>query len=176
MNAILSNAGRLALLCGVAGLILAVAYIGLAPAIAAGVDAELSGAVDSVAGGARAGAAVPVAGRDHIARYYPLETGPGAVAGYVVLLRGQGYAGEITLIASYTPSGEIQRARFLDRQSGPPTAPRNRARGLLSAFVGSGAAGAGSAQVVSGASVSFFAVREMLAAGSDFVRSLGANK
>jgi len=176
MNTIFSTAGRLALLCGVAGLLLAVTYIGLSPAIAASSDAVLNSAVKTVSGGASVGAAVNVTGRSHVVLYYPLAAGSTSASGYVLLLRGEGYAGEINLVARYAPSGEVVQARFFDRHSGPPAAPRNPARGLLRAFEGKNGAAAGPTQAVSGATVSFIAARQMLAAGSDFVRSLGAKE
>ncbi|WP_455382977.1 FMN-binding protein [Salinispira pacifica] len=186
MNTLLSTAGRLTLMCAAAGFLISLTYIALAPAISESSEAPVAEAVASLSGTAVPGTFVPVADGPGITGYYPLEGESGGPAGYILLLRGSGFSGPVTVAAAFTPSGEITGIRLLRSESGPPSLPGRPLTRILAIFAGTGASRAvpasidalppSEAQAVSGATVSFVTLSRLFTLGADFVRSRGGEQ
>lgn len=106
-----------------------------------------------------------------------------SVAGYVVGLSTPGYGGQMTLVASYTSSGEMLFAQLLTHNETPGLGKKAEQEGYMDKFKGSGTEKAvptsksmlsdADAQAVSGSSVTFTAIAKAIAAGSEYVKNLG---
>ncbi|MGI6436905.1 MAG: FMN-binding protein [Sphaerochaeta sp.] len=104
-------------------------------------------------------------------------------AGYILGLKGAGYGGEMTLVASYNTAGEILRVQLLSHNETPGLGKKAENEGYMDKFEGTGAAQAvptnksmlnsEDAAAVSGSTVTFVAIGKALEAGSRYVIGLG---
>ena len=118
--------------------------------------------------------------------YYLELKDSGELKGYIVGLKGAGYGGQLTLVASYTVKGEMLFAKMLTNSETPGLGKKSEAKGYMDKFKGTGAEkpvptnksmlSADDAAAVSGASVTFAAIGKALAGGSEYVKSLGGAK
>lgn len=106
--------------------------------------------------------------------------------GYIVGLKGAGYGGELTLVASYTLEGEMLFAKMLTNSETPGLGKKSEQEGYMDKFKGSGSAKAvpttkdmlegPDAASVSGSSVTFMAIGKAIRGGSNYVKTLGGSK
>ena len=106
--------------------------------------------------------------------------------GYIVGLKGSGYGGELTLVASYTLDGEMLFAKMLTNSETPGLGKKSEQEGYMDKFKGTGSKKAvpvtkdmlGSSDVasVSGSSVTFMAIGKAIQGGSAYVKTLGGQK
>ncbi|MFA6682227.1 MAG: FMN-binding protein [Sphaerochaeta sp.] len=113
-------------------------------------------------------------------------TQEGEKRGYIVGLKGSGYGGELTLVASYTVEGEMLFAKMLTNSETPGLGKKSEKEGYMDKFKGTGSSkavptskdmlGSSDAAAVSGSSVTFMAVGKALQGGSAYVKTLGGQK
>ncbi len=106
--------------------------------------------------------------------------------GYIVGLRGAGYGGDLTLVASYTLEGEMLFAKMLTNSETPGLGKKSEQEGYMDMFKGTGSAkavpttkdmlGSTDAAAVSGSSVTFMAIGKAIQGGSAYVKTLGGSK
>jgi electron transport complex protein RnfG len=122
---------------------------------------------------------------DFVSYLYPLSE-DGETKGYILGLRGSGYGGALTLVASYTVDGTNLAAKMLTNSETPGLGKKSEDEGYMDKFKGTGAErpvpttksmlSDDDAAAVSGASVTFAGVGKAIAGGSEFVKRLGGTK
>ncbi|MDY0288002.1 MAG: FMN-binding protein [Sphaerochaeta sp.] len=156
-----------------------------APVIA---QAELENetrALEAVSNGWTVGGQQRVASVPFVQYSLPL-TEAGQTKGYIVGLKGAGYAGELTMVASYTLQGEMLFAKMLTNSETPGLGKKSEREGYMDMFKGTGSAkavpttkdmlAASDASAVSGSSVTFMAIGKAIQGGSEYVKTLGGSK
>lgn len=113
-------------------------------------------------------------------------TQEGERRGYIVGLKGAGYGGDLTMVASYTVEGEMLFAKMLTNSETPGLGKKSEKEGYMDKFKGTGSAKAvpttkdmlssTDAAAVSGSSVTFMAIGKALQGGSAYVKTLGGTK
>ncbi|WP_320130840.1 FMN-binding protein [uncultured Sphaerochaeta sp.] len=121
-----------------------------------------------------------------IVSYYLGLSDNGETKGYIVGLKGSGYGGQLTMVASYSINGEMLSAKMLTNSETPGLGKKSENPGYMDKFKGTGGKKAvptnksmlstEDASAVSGASVTFAALGKAIAGGSEFVKSLGGTK
>ncbi len=107
----------------------------------------------------------------------------GEKRGYIVGLRGSGYGGQLTLVASYTTEGEMLFAKMLTNNETPGLGKKSEQEGYMDKFRGTGSdrsvpttkdmLAPAEAAAVSGSSVTFMAIGKAIQGGSAYVKTLG---
>ena len=179
--------GKLAVICIIAAVVLALINAVTAPVIVENRARALREGLLAVAREAELdspvlGEQVAVESVDQVNGYYPLLQ-DGAVAGYVVQLVGVGYGGDMALLAGYYPDGELFGARLMENQETPGLGKKAEDPGYMDMFLGHGGTDKIPVQkgdldpqvadAITGATITFLGVARALAAGSEFV-SAGA--
>ncbi len=107
----------------------------------------------------------------------------GEKRGYIVGLKGSGYGGQLTLVASYTTEGEMLFAKMLTNSETPGLGKKSEQEGYMDKFKGTGSdrsvpttkdmLNSSEAAAVSGSSVTFMAIGKAIQGGSAYVKTLG---
>ncbi|MGE4454103.1 MAG: FMN-binding protein [Sphaerochaeta sp.] len=142
-------------------------------------------ALESVSAGYAFGEQEMVAENKYVSYSIDL-TDNGELVGYIIGLQSAGYGGQMTLVASYTLSGELLASQLLNHSETPGLGAKAADASYMDMFKGSGSEtpvptskdmlSDSEAQAVSGASVTFTAVGKALDAGSAYVKELGGAK
>ena len=145
-----------------------------------------SQALAPLSGGMTIGDETPGGGDEMVSSYYPLSKGD-KVGGYILTLKGSGYGGEFTLLASYLTSGEVISAKMLSDSETPGLGKKSEEDWYMEMFRGTGTAdrpvptskgmlSKANSDAVSGASVTFGGVSKCIAYGSAYVVRKGGAK
>jgi electron transport complex protein RnfG len=173
---------RLAAICTVAALILALVNTVTAPAIEANRQEALQEALRQLVGDAPVGdrQAVPEEASEVVRGYYPVD---GGSQGYVLELVGSGYGGDMQILAGYRGDGEVFSAVLMQNTETPGLGKEAENPSYMEMFVGHGGDGdvptstsdlePAEADAVSGATLTFLGIARALEAGSDYVASGG---
>ncbi len=131
------------------------------------------------------GEQVAVEGVPYVLYRVPLTEGS-EERGYIIGLKGSGYGGELTLVASYTAEGEMLFAKMLTNSETPGLGKKSEQEGYMDMFKGTGSTkavpttkdmlGPSDAAAVSGSSVTFMAIGKAIQGGSAYVKTLGGSK
>ncbi|MBI9093263.1 MAG: FMN-binding protein [Sphaerochaeta sp.] len=142
-------------------------------------------ALEAVSNGWTIGEQVDAKGVPYVMYSIPL-TQEGETSGYIVGLKGAGYGGEMTMVASYTTEGDMLFAKMLTNSETPGLGKKSEKEGYMDKFKGTGSAkavptsknmlGSSEAASVSGSSVTFMAVGKAIQGGSAYVKTLGGQK
>ncbi|MCK9286597.1 MAG: FMN-binding protein [Sphaerochaetaceae bacterium] len=119
-----------------------------------------------------------------ILEYYQLMNASNGIEGYIVMVLGSGYGGEMTVLASYAVDGSVMAAKLLGNAETPGLGKKAEADGYMDKFIGTGGnsspvpvkkteLGNTDAESISGATVTFSGIAKALAYGSAFVTSMG---
>ena len=173
---------RLAAICTVAALILALVNTVTAPAIEANRQEALRQALRQLVGDAPVDdrQAVPEEESEVVRGYYPVD---GGSEGYVVELVGSGYGGDMQILAGYRPDGELFSAVLMANAETPGLGKEAENPSYMEMFIGHGGEEdvptgtsdlePAEADAVSGATLTFLGIARALEAGSDYVASGG---
>ncbi|NBK20947.1 MAG: FMN-binding protein [Spirochaetia bacterium] len=141
-------------------------------------------ALEAVSNSWTIGEQVETSGVPFVMYSLPL-TQDGQRRGYIVGLKGAGYGGDLTMVASYTTEGEMLFAKMLTNSETPGLGKKSEKEGYMDKFKGTGSAKSvpiskdmlspTEAAAVSGSSVTFMAIGKALQGGSAYVKSLGGN-
>lgn len=176
---------RLAVICTVAALILALVNMVTAPVIEGNRARALQEALDRLVGNAPVGERqdVPEEESEVVRGYYPVD---GGSDGYVLELVGNGYGGDMQILAGFRPDGELFSAILMANTETPGLGKEAERRGYMDKFIGHGAEEPiptrtgqlepAEADSVSGATLTFIGIARALEAGSDFVTSGGLSR
>ena len=174
--------GRLTAICAVAAVALGLVNAVTAPRIASVKERQLAAALELVTAGRPAGAEVAVDDDPMVDAYYPLSAVGGGDAGFVLKLRGIGYGGDMEILATYGPDGEIAAVVLLDNLETPGLGKNAETTEYMEKFRGTGAdvpvpvtkqqLNQEQADTVSGASITFMGIGQALASGAQYAREL----
>ncbi|MDC7224137.1 MAG: FMN-binding protein [Spirochaetales bacterium] len=177
MNPVVDRTLRLALICGVAALLLGLINSVTAPQIEAIKLATLQKALEELVVTGAAGE-VETLENPLVAERYPIMDG-GEVVGYILSLVGNGYGGEMKLLASYSLDGTLLKAILMDNNETPGLGKKAEKSDYMDKFLGKGAAGnpiptskgeLEQPDAVGGSTITFTGVSRALAAGSAYIR------
>jgi len=179
--------GKLAIICVVAAVVLGLVDAVTAPVIVENRARRLAEGLNSIAEGsgqpgARVGEAMAFDATGSVAAAYPVISAGGETLGFVLQLVGEGYGGDMNLLAGYYPSGELFAARLLENLETPGLGKKAESPQYMGKFVGYGADSdipvsksdlhPEEADSVTGATITFLGVSRALADGSDVARTL----
>ncbi len=172
-------------ICAISAFALAMTNSITAPVIAQHDYEARQLALTAVSNGYAIGTEAAVEGDQYVTYTIDLSEN-GKVVGYIVGLKGSGYGGELTLVASYKTSGELMFAQLLTNSETPGLGAKAADVAYMTKFQGTGAdkpiptnksmLSDADSQAVSGASITFGAVARSLEAGSEYVKTLGGVK
>lgn len=181
MKGILAIGGRLALICAAAAIILGLVNALTAPRIAELKEQKLQAGLQAVAPPGNVGEAVKTGEKKGVTAYYPVTQG-GSVDAYVLELLGDGYAGDLKILAGYFADGRINAVVLMENTETPGLGKEAEKPGYMDKFTGTGGGvpvparksqlKQADADGVSGATVTFMGVARALENGSAFVRGL----
>lgn len=172
-------------ICAICALILALANNITAPVIAQHEEENRQAALSELSSGYEVGQEEAV-GKDGIVSRIPLLDSTNT-AGYILTLKGNGYGGEFTMMASYRISGEILSAKMLTDGETPGLGKKSEESWYMKKYIGTGTSekpvptsksdlSKEDSDAVSGASVTFTNVSKALKNGATYVVSLGGAK
>jgi Na+-translocating ferredoxin:NAD+ oxidoreductase subunit G len=186
MNQFANGSGRFILICAVAALFLGGVNALTEPAIRSRGAADLGMILPETAPGGKIGDPEAVKDGGPVKEVCRVQDAQGRVAGYALRLVAPGYAGDITLLAGLSTTGEIMTVRVLDDQETPDLGKKIEYASYMKKFRGTGAAkpiplrkaelASADADAVAGATITFCAVGRALEAGSAFAKKLGGRK
>ncbi len=174
MKEMADKALRLGIIGAVAALLLALVNNSTEPLIAERRVLELNEALTTLAADGTPGAAEiePAPG---VTQRWPIEVDKG----WILELKGTGYGGPMTIVASYDTDGSIMVARLMDNSETVGFGKKAEDSDYMKIFVGTGgeipvpgtkADLGGDVDTVSGATVTFVGITDALRAGSDLVK------
>lgn len=183
MQKLVEIGGRLAIICTVAALVLALVNAVTAPVIAQNRQEALDAALRRIVRAAEVGERVAVdAEESEIVRaYYPVGASRPPASRYVVELAGSGYGGEMQILAGIAADGKVFSAVLMQNSETPGLGKEaERPAYMEGKFIGKGDEEpipatkgdlpAEEAEAVSGSTVTFMGIADALRAGSRFVK------
>lgn len=178
MQTLLNTGGRLAVIAALAALILALVNAVTAPVIEENRRERLNRTLSAIVGDQAVGERQDVTGYEVVQGYYPVAGGDA----YVLDLLGEGYGGEIRILAGYRRDGELFAARLMENSETPGLGKQAEEPGYMTKYTGHGddepiptrpdQLPREQADSVSGATITFAGIGQALAAGADFVVSV----
>ena len=179
MNTTLKTGIVLFLICAVCATLCAWVNSFTAPMIAENVAAANRAALESVSAGLEIGDTSSVDGNDTVVEETPLYSS-GKLSGYVLQLKGKGYGGEFTIIASYGVKGELIKAQMTEDSETAGLGKNAENEWYMNLFTGMGDTvsfpsgkndlNESDKALISGASFTFRAVSATLRSGSEYVK------
>lgn len=181
MNKTLDMALKLLIICSAAAFALGVVNALTAPEIQRLEDAAKAKALGELInrGSADANKEIFVEEHDTVASYYLIEDGDDTI-GYILYLNAKGYGGTMTVMASYTKTGDVIGSVLMNNSETPGFGKKAEKSGYMDKFIGRGSDGNAlplfSYQVdeevdtVTGATITFMGISTALKNGSDFVK------
>ncbi|MFP4565130.1 MAG: FMN-binding protein [Spirochaetaceae bacterium] len=183
MHTFVAIGSRLAVICTVAALVLALVNVLTAPVIAENRQQALDEALGRIVDDAQVGDRVDVdeEGNGSVRAYYPVGADRAPAPRYVVELVGEGYGGDMQILAGIAADGEVFSAVLMENSETPGLGKEAERAGYMEGkFIGTGGeqpipATTGDlspeeAEAVSGSTVTFMGVAEALRTGSRFVK------
>lgn len=180
MTDFIKIAGKLALICAVAALCLGAVNSITEPKIAELRAEKLLKALEQVSPGGTIGAEQAV-DESIVQSYYPVEK-ENVLTGYILNLKGAGYAGDLILLASYSPKGEVIGSVLMQDEETPGLGKEAEKDWYMKKYLGLSGSdipsvksqlSQGDADAISGATITFAGVGNTLIAGSDYVIKKG---
>lgn len=180
--------GKLAIICVVAAVVLGLVNAVTAPVIVENRARALAEGLNSIAAGSGISGAAVQEAREidpeaSVRTAYPVAAAGETVA-FVLQLVGDGYGGDMNMLAGYFPSGELFAARMMENQETPGLGKKAETAQYMEMFLGYGAdtsipvskrdLPSNSADSITGATITFNGVARALAEGSDAAQSLAA--
>jgi len=182
MQKLVAIGTRLAIICTVAALVLALINAMTAPVIAQNRQEALEEALRQIVGDADVGERAPVPGDENeiVNAYYPVSADGDSAGRYVVELTGSGYGGDMQVLAGIDADGEIFSAVLMQNAETPGLGKEAENPGYMEGkFIGRGAdqpvpttksdLPPEEAEAVSGSTITFMGIADALEAGSRFV-------
>ncbi len=180
MQRLLLIGGKLALICTIAALILALVNAATAPVIERNRQERLNRTLSEIVGSQSVGERREVQDHDFVQAYWPVS----GSASYVLDILGQGYGGEMRILAGYRSDGEVFAARLMRNNETPGLGKEAEEPEYMEKYTGTGddepvpqrpdQLPPEQADGVSGATITFMGIGEALAEGSQFVENAEA--
>lgn len=179
----IKTGAKLAVICAVAGLVLAIVNAMTAPQIEINRQEKLRLALEAVMpAGMEAGESGDVSDHEVVEKQF-LLTMNGDVSGVILQLVGKGYGGDLLIMASYSLDGSILGVSLTENSETPGIGKKAEVEGYMDKFLGTGGESPvpvrknqlkqSDADAVTAATVTFSAIAKALAAGSSYAVQLG---
>lgn len=177
MQSLMIVGGKLALICTVAALVLALVNAVTAPVIEQNREERLNETLSQIVGSQSVGERQDVADHDVVQAYWAISGSDS----YVLDLVGQGYGGDMRMLAGYRGDGELFAARLMQNNETPGLGKEAEEPGYMEKYTGHGdenpvparpdQLAPDQADSVSGATITFMGIGNALATGSQFVKN-----
>jgi electron transport complex protein RnfG len=177
MNPILDRTLRLAVICSIAALFLGIINMITAPKIEEHKVEDLKRALGELVISGIAGQVEPVADGQVYERYPVVESGE--LKGYILGINGNGYGGEMKLLASYSLDGTLQKAILMENNETPGLGRKAEKSEYMKKFLGRGNKNSPiptskgdleKPDAVGGSTITFNGVSRALASGAAYIR------
>ena len=182
MKNILVIAGKLFLICAIAAVVLGFVNAMTEPAIRDRKARELKEALESLIPEGKPEKPVVVKNNSVVKAYYPVMKN-GKTFAYILDLRGNGYGGELKILAAFKKNGEIISVKLMDNEETPGLGKKAEKPDYMKKFIGTGGKkpvpvrkdmlSRKDADAVTGASITFMGIANALEAGSKFMKQFG---
>jgi H+/Na+-translocating ferredoxin:NAD+ oxidoreductase subunit G len=178
---------KLALICTVAAVVLALVNAVTAPVIVQNREKALADGLALVAGrsgvaGTQVGEGRDITNSEVVSTAYPITGPDGAAVGFILQLVGTGYGGDMQILAGYYDTGELFSARMMENQETPGLGKKAETPEYMEKYIGFGASSpipasktdlpAEQVDSITGATITFLGVGRALADGSVLVKTL----
>ena len=176
--------GKLAIICAVAAAVLGLMNAVTEPRIEQIKQERLEAALGKVSEGMIVGEAQDTDEGDAVSTYYPLYEGSkdDTPEGYICRILGNGYGGEMAVLAGYTDEGKVFAVQLMENSETPGLGKEAEKSEYMQKYIGTGAdkpvpvrkdmLSQDQADAVTGATITFIGVAKALVQGSDFVDKL----
>ncbi len=182
MKGIVVTGAKLFLICAIAASVLGFVNAVTEPVIRQRKIRELKEALESLIPEGEVGKLVKVENNDVVKGYYPVKK-DGKLFAYILDLRGNGYGGELKILAGFKGNGEIVNVKLMDNEETPGLGKKAEKPEYMKKFIGTGGTkpvpvrkdmlSRKDADAVTGASITFMGIANALAEGSEFAKKLG---
>jgi len=174
---------KLAAICMVSSLLLGFVNFVTLPSIIKNKEIALQKALAVVNTVGTPGEEVFVEGVKGIRSFYPVLLNDGTINSYIVTVVGEGYAGDLILLANYEPSGKLIAAVMMEHTETPGIGDAPERPVYFRKFIGKGTdtplptrraqLAQAESDSIAGATITFLGVANALYYGSDFIKSKG---
>ncbi len=182
MKDILITGGKLFLITAVAAILLGFVSSITEPVIKERKVRELNEALSSLVPGGSPGEKIKIDNNPVVKGCYPVADSSGKCSSYILELVGNGYGGEMKILAAYKENGEVISVKLMDNQETPGLGKKAEKPDYMKKFIGTGGdrpipvrkdmLSQKDADAVTGASITFMGIANALSSGSDFVKGL----
>ena len=173
--------GRLAIICTVAAIVLALVNAVTAPIIVRNRERELAEALARIAEHRRVGEAMPIDDHRSVRTVFPVFDDD-ELDGYIVRVIGDGYGGDMAVLVGARIDGYVFAVTLMENLETPGLGKKAEAPGYMDMFVGTGGdravptrkdqLDASDADAVSGATMTFVGIARAIETASRFVREM----
>lgn len=176
---------KLMVICAVSALVLSLVNGVTAPKIAGLKKEAEKAALMVVVSEGTLGNEEIVADDSVVSSYLPVLSDNDEIIGYVLKLIGEGYAGDMVLLANYTVKGSVLTSILLDNLETPGLGKKAEEPEYMEKFKGTGGEGekpvpqkksdldTAEADALGGVTVTFVGIAKALEYGSNFVKKMG---
>lgn len=115
-----------------------------------------------------------------VSGYYPVNEN-GEISGYVLRLVGEGYGGDLIILASYNMSGMVEKVKLLENSETPGLGKEAEKDEYMKVLEGTGQdisvpvwkseLPQNKVEAISGASVTWYGLSQAVRAGSEFIKN-----
>jgi len=179
--------GKLAIICVIAAVVLGLVNAVTAPVIVENRARALALGLNAVAAGsgqpgATVGEATMIPELESVTAAYPVIGSDGQSIGWVLQIVGEGYGGDMNMLAGYFPSGELFAAKLMENQETPGLGKKAESPEYMEKFLNQGGATripvsktdleGNEADSITGATITFIGIARALSDGSEVARQL----
>jgi len=186
MKKILLIGLKLGLICMVTSLSLGFVNVVTLPSIAKNKEIALQKALAIVNSTGTPGEEVFINGDNVVKSYYPVKLNNGEINSYILTLIGEGYGGDLFLLANYEKSGKLISSVLMEHKETPGLGDSAERSFYHTKFIGKGddtpiptkksELSVADADAIGGATITFLGVANALSHGSDYVKKIGEKK
>ncbi|MDX9800569.1 MAG: FMN-binding protein [Spirochaetia bacterium] len=173
---------KLTAICAVASLSLAMVNAATAPRIANLKIIALEEALSEINNEGKPGSEILI-DDSTVKSYYPVKLENGETASYILALIGNGYAGDLAILANYEKNGKLISCVLMDNQETPGLGKEAEKSEYMDKFIGTGSdkplpvkksqLPPDEADAIGGATMTFTGIAKALEYGSVFVKKIG---
>lgn len=180
MTEIVKVGSKLALICAVAALCLGAVNMVTEPKIAEFRAQKLQEALERVSPGGVIGEETEA--DDAVVMSYYTVTKDGGLNGFILNLKGGGYGGDLVILASYSPEGELIGSVLMENDETPGLGKEAEKEWYMKKYLGFSGSDIPTSKTqlqqadsdaISGATITFAGIGMALVAGSEFAAAKG---
>ena len=174
---------KLTIICAVAASTLGFIDVITAPKIERNKEIALQEALSVINKTGTPGQEEFVTGNRNLLSYYPVILPDGEINSYILRLVGEGYGGDLIILANFEKNGTLIASALLEHQETPGLGDAAANLSYYTKFIGKGSdtpipvrktqLSQADADAIGGATATFVGVANALAYGSEFVKKIG---